>query len=200
MSVTENITVEISVAPEFLMPITCGVADTNEMLPVAAGEMETVVRLLTPLATAEIVTEPALLVATNVVVAIPPTVEPTVFDKAPKVLSPSTKLTVVPSGTDLLFPVTIALKVVVPYTVMVAGFADRLTVSGGGDEIVTVVDPDTPPVDSEAVTITGETIFFAVSVTETFPPAPVTAEAADNVAIAGLFREKSTVRPLTGPA
>ncbi len=53
------------------MPTTCGDADTNSMLPVAAGTILSDVLLLTLPDMAVIATPPALLPAINVVVAVP---------------------------------------------------------------------------------------------------------------------------------
>lgn len=71
MSFTRNLTAELAVWPELLMPITCGVADTNEMLPVDAGMTVMAVELLTVPDVAVTVTVPAELPPVNVVVAVP---------------------------------------------------------------------------------------------------------------------------------
>jgi len=160
-SFAAKVTVEVAGWPEPSKPITCGTADTNCMLPVAAGEMVTVVGALTLPAVALNVTEPALPTAEKVVVATPPTVEPDVFDRLPNVLSLMMKLTSVPSGTGWPLPLTVADSVVVPYTVMEAGLAIRLTLSGGGEEIVIVVVPVRLSVAYDASTLIGVAILFA---------------------------------------
>jgi len=177
------------------MPMTCGAADTNCMLPVAAGVMLIVVVELTPPAEALIATDPALLRAENAVVALPPTVDPETFERLPKVPSLRIKVTIVPSGTGCPAPVTVAVSVVVPNTVMDAGFEIKVTVSGGGAEIVIVEVPVRLLGAYEAVTVTGVTMFFAVSVMVATPPASVMAVADESVAAAGLLMVKVTVRP-----
>lgn len=124
-SFTENTIVAVACWPEPCKPTTCGTADTNCILPVAAGEMLTVVVALMLPAVALTATEPALLIAEKVVVATPPTVDPEAFERLPKVPLLMIKLTSVPSGTGWPAPFTVADNVVVPYTVMEAGLATR---------------------------------------------------------------------------
>ena len=71
ISFTRNLIVELAVCPEPFIPITCGVADINWMLPAEAGVTVSAIVLLTLPAIAVIVTVPALLLAVNVVVAVP---------------------------------------------------------------------------------------------------------------------------------
>ena len=166
------------------------------MLPVVAGEILIVLELLTLPATAVTVTVPALLTATNVVVALPPTVDPVVLDRLPNVLSLKINVTGVPSGTYCPFPLTVAVSVAVPHTVMpVAGFIARLTLSGTGAVIVTVVDPVRLSVAYDAVIVTGVTRFCAFKATDARPPELVTAVAEDSVAAPGLSTVKLTVTP-----
>ena len=146
-SLTVNVTTDCSVCPVPAMPITCGEADTNWILPVSAGEMVIdagVVVLILP-DVADIVAAPALLLATNVVVAVPLpfAVVLVAAERMPRVLSLRKKLTIVPSGTG--FPAlssTVAVTVDVPRTVIDAGFAVMFTTAGGGVVIVTVTVAD----------------------------------------------------------
>ena len=175
------------------------------MLPVVAGEILIVAGLLLTLpATAVIETEPVLLIATKVVVAMPLTVDPVVFDRLPNVLSLKMKLTRVPSGTDVLFPLTKALSVDVPKTVMPGGLGANTTLSGGGEEIDMVVKALTgvtggPVSVAVAVTFTEVTIPLAVSVIEALPFTSVIAELAERVTAPGLSTLKFTVWPALGP-
>jgi hypothetical protein len=175
------------------------------MLPVSAAVILTVVVALTPPQVALIVTEPGLLSAEKVVVATPLTVEPCAFERFPKVVSLMMKFTSVPSGTDLLAPVTMAEIVDVPNTVVAGLFALRLTVSAGGAEIVIVVVPVRLRGAYETLTVTGVAILFAINVTEATPPASVatvTEEPVvvgpDKYAAAVLTTVKVTLRPSTG--
>ena len=183
------------------MPITWGTADTNWMLPVAAGITVSDVVLLTAPAVAVIVTVPATLLATMVVVAVPfpLAVDVTGLESVPKVVAGfRLNVTDVPSGTGLPFAsFTVAVIVDVPRTVIDVGLAATLTLAGGAGVIVMVACPDKAGAALDAVTIRVVAMLPEVKVTWATPSAFVTAVGLDSVA-EGELKAKATVTPGAG--
>ena len=201
MSFTRNFTTELAGWPELLIPMTCGEADTKDILPVDAGITVTAAVLLTVPAVAVIVTVPGELLPVNVVVAVPLlfAVVVVALERAPYVGELRAKLTAVPSRTAFpLLSLTVAVMVVVPSTVIDDGFTEILKLAGGGAVIVTVaVAVKVPVVVAVAVTVTdvGETP--DVKTTCATPLAPVIELEVARVA-AVLLRLKVTVFPDSG--
>jgi hypothetical protein len=169
MSVTINLIRDVSIWPDFLNPITEGVAESNAMAPVAGASTVILTISLTLSAVPVIVTIPGIVLAVNVAVAIPPAVV-AISDIVPE---DAVNVTEVPSGTFApTMSRTVAEMLDVPLTVTVGGVAMSAIVAAEANTVISTVLLTLPAVP---VIVTVPDVVEAVNVAVAIPLAVVAA-------------------------